>query len=121
MRTSQPSFSSTISACSIRPTAISAGSSSWTSAIRSFPQQVADHARHVLHRVVVGRAVIVADDAVLVGYGELGAVQEWLVAGLGVAAGGELEAVDRQVDDGLALAGEEAPARIVAHARGVIA
>jgi len=60
----------------------------------------------VLRRVVVERAVVLADHPLLVGDGQLRAVQQRLVAGLRGTAGGELEAVDGEIDDGLPPAGE---------------
>src|SRR5439155_2179875 len=45
-------------------------------------QQVPHRSRHVLGRIGIGAAAVLADDAVLVGDGELRAVQERLGGGL---------------------------------------
>src|ERR1051326_9005308 len=71
------------------------------------PRQILHRPRDVVHSVVFERADVLAHDAVLVGHGELGAVEELVV-------GGELEAVDAEVADGGPVAGEERPAGVVA-------
>src|SRR5689334_6274784 len=88
---------------------------------RSFTEQILYRLRDVVRRVAVGRAVVLADVAVLVGDRELGRVQQRLGDRLRGAAGGELEAVDGEVNDLVAPAGEEGPPRIVAETGRVVA
>src|SRR5437879_1501963 len=85
-----------------------------------FAKELAHDARDVRNRVVILRAVVVADDAVLVGDGELRAVQNRLVRLARIAAGDELETVDAEIDDCLWIAGEKHPAIVVAHFRCVL-
>src|SRR5205807_6204238 len=58
-------------------------------------QQFVDRAGHMLHRVIIRGAVVLADHALLVGDGELHAVQHGLVRLSRGIAGGELESLHR--------------------------